>query len=56
VDNVLLSLLDSIGAIVPEDITSESVKWTELLFKIGDSTGVFMTKVCIAILKFMTDG
>ena len=53
-DTVLLSLLDSIGAIVTEHITSESVRLTELLFKIGTSTGVYMTKVCIRILQSVT--
>lgn len=46
VETVLLSLLDSIGAIVTEDITSGSERLTELLLKITESTGVNITKVC----------
>ena len=37
VETVLLSLLDSIGAIVTEDITSGSERLTELLLKITES-------------------
>jgi hypothetical protein len=56
VETALLSLLDSIAAIVTEDITSGSEKLAGLLSKIGEATGVYMTKVCIqvGILEIIT--
>ena len=51
-ETVILGLLEIIGAITTEDITSGSERLAGLFSKITDSTGVNITEVCFLFFYF----